>query len=175
MSDRVDVIREKLYGEEGTAVFAILDGASVQGLLQKLADLQPEHVCLYRGELEPDVEEVAPYLVKLDREAPFTNWVLDRGWGNHWGIFAESGADLATLRNHFRRFLTVHDASGKPLLFRYYDPRVLRTYLPTCNAEELKTMFGPLQAYMMENEDAAAVERFKLKNGSLAKTVEKVS
>jgi hypothetical protein len=175
MSDRVDVIRGKLFRDEGGAVFAILDGASVQGLLQKLADLQPEHVCLYRGELEPDMAEVAPYLVKLDKEGQFTNWVLDRGWGNHWGVFAESNSDLNALRNHFRRFLTVHDASGKPLLFRYYDPRVLRTYLPTCNAEELKAMFGPVESYMMEDESAAGILRFRLKSGALAKSVEPVS
>ena len=48
-------------------------------------------MCLYRGELQPDMAEVAPYLVKLDRDAPFTDWVLDRGWGNHWGVFAEIG------------------------------------------------------------------------------------
>ena|SRR5271165_1138239 len=175
MSGRVDVLRERLYREEGSAVFGVLDGASVPGLLQKFADLQPEYVCLYRGELEPDMAEVAPYLVKLERDGPFTDWVLDRGWGNHWGVFAESSVDLATLRRHFRGFLTVHDESGKPLLFRYYDPRVLRTYLPACNAEELKTIFGPLQSYMMEDESALGLARFRLKNGSLAKSVEQIS
>lgn len=171
MSDRSDALREKLYGEEGSAVFAILDGASVPGLLKQLAEQQPEHVCLYRGELEPDMAEVAPYLVKLEHDAPFTEWVLDRGWGNHWGVFADSGADLDTLRRHFRRFLTVHDENGKPLLFRYYDPRVLRTYLPTCNVEELNTMFGPVQAYVVEDEGGAAMLRFRVKNGSLVRQV----
>ena len=88
---------------------------------------------------------------------------------------AESGADLHSLRQHFRGFLTVHDASGKPLLFRYYDPRVLRTYLPTCSGEELNTMFGPVDAYLMEDESGAALLRFRLKNGTLAKQVEQVS
>ena len=60
----------------------------------------------------------------------------------------------------------MHDPTGKPLLFRYYDPRVLRVYLPTCNAEELKTLFGPVQAYIMEDESGAAMLRFRLKNGT---------
>ena len=119
--------------------------------------------------------EVAPYLVKLDGDSPFTEWVLDKGWGNHWGVFAESGADLHSLRQHFRGFLTVHDASGKPLLFRYYDPRVLRTYLPTCSGEELNTMFGPVDAYLVEDESGAALLRFSLKNGTLVKQAEQVS
>ena len=44
MSDRVDAIREKLYREEGGSIFAVLDGASVPGLRQKLADQEPEHI-----------------------------------------------------------------------------------------------------------------------------------
>jgi len=174
MSDRVDAIRGKLYGEEGASIFAILDGASVPGLLQKLADQEPPHVCLYRGTLEPDMAEVAPYLVRLDRDMPFTDWVLDRGWGNHWGIFAETAADLNSLRGHLRTLLKVHDSDGKPLLFRYYDPRVLRVYLPTCNGEELNTMFGPVDAYWTEDESGAALLRFRLKNGILAKQVEQI-
>ncbi len=175
MSDRVDAIRGKLYRNEDASIWTILDGASVPALRQQLADLEPEHVCLYRGDLEPDMEEVAPYLVKLEREAPFTEWVLKQGWGNHWGVFAETGEDLIALRKHFRRFLTVHDQSGKGMLFRYYDPRVLRVYLPTCNDQELQTMFGSVQSYMMEDDNPASMIRFRLKGGSLAKQVEPVS
>jgi len=174
MSDRVDVLRDKLYGEDGGGVFAILDGASVPGLQQKLIDHEPPNVCLYAGDLKPDMKEVAPYLVKLDREGPFTDWIFERGWGQHWGVFVESGADLTVLRRHLRSFLKVHDPSGKPLLFRYYDPRVLRVYLPTCNAEELKTLFGPVQAYAMEDESGAGLLRFRLKNGALAKQTEQI-
>ena len=172
MSDRAEAVREKLYREEGGAIFVILDGASVPGLLQKLVDEEPEHICLYRGELEPDMAEVAPYLIKLAPEAPFTEWVLDRGWGNHWGIFAETSADLRALRQHFRSFLTVHDPDGKPMLFRYYDPRVLRVFLPTCSTDDLTKMFGPVDSYAMEDQEGAAMVRFRMKNGSLVKQAE---
>jgi Domain of unknown function (DUF4123) len=174
MSDRVDAIREKLYREEGATIWAVLDGASVPGLLQQLADHEPEHICLYAGELQPDVAEVAPYLVKLEAKAPFTEWLIEKGWGQHWGVFAETGEDLRSLRKHFRSFLTVYDETGKSMLFRYYDPRVLRVHLPTCNGEELKTMFGPVQSYMMEDENPAAILRFRLKSGSLVKQSEPV-
>jgi hypothetical protein len=175
MSDRVDAIRGKLYREESATIWAILDGASVPGLLQQLADQEPEHICLYEGELKPDIAEVAPYLVKLEDKAPFTEWVLEKGWGEHWGVFAETGGDLIAMRKHFRSFLTVYDQSGKGMLFRYYDPRVLRVYLPTCNDDELKKMFGPVQSYMMEDEKPAAMLRFRLKNGALVKQAEPVS
>jgi hypothetical protein len=48
--------------------------------------------------------------------------------------------------------LLVSDENGKTFYFRFYDPRVLRVYLPTCNAEELDMFFGPVRNFFMENE-----------------------
>jgi len=72
---------------EGFSTFAILDGASAPGLLKQLYEHEPEYCCLYRGELEPDLAQVAPYLVKLVKDHPFTYWLLGKGWGDSWGIF----------------------------------------------------------------------------------------
>jgi hypothetical protein len=46
---------------------------------------------------------------------------------------------------------------------------VLRTYLPTCNAEELATVFGPVEYYMLEAEDPNTALRFSVSSGSLRK------
>jgi len=156
----VESLNRHLFPEEGMNVYAVLDAASVPNLLLKIYDLEPEHVCLYRGELKPDMAEVAPYLIRLMPNSEFTKCVIGEGWGEHWGIFAISQADLHSLRNHFRRFLMVHDSDGKPLYFRYYDPRVLRVYLPICNDEELKTVFGPVISYLVEDEDPKSGRKF---------------
>jgi len=55
------------------------------------------------------------------------------------------------------------------MLFRYYDPRVLRIYLPTCNAGELSTIFGPITGYIVEDADPWTLLRFSLDSGSLSK------
>jgi len=162
-----EILKGHLFGQEEISVFAVLDGASVPDLLQRLYEQQPEHECLYRGDLKPDLAEMAPYLVRLEPVSDFTSWVIGQGWGNHWGIFALSGADLRAMRQHFRRFLVVYDTNAKPMYFRYYDPRVLRVYLPTCNAEELATVFGPVTAYLVEDEAPNAMFRFRTAGGSL--------
>jgi hypothetical protein len=163
----IQLLSDYLFADEEASVYAVLDGASIKGLLAQFDEHQPERVCLYRGELAPDMAHVAPYLVKLEDESPFADWVLGKGWGEHWGIFAVSGADLAAMRRHFRSFLTVHDPTGKPLLFRYYDPRVLRVFLPTCNADELGKLFGPVTAYVMEDEQPGTALRFQQLDGVL--------
>jgi hypothetical protein len=152
---------EHLFSQPETNLFAVLDGASIPELPQVLWEHEPEHVCLYRGELEPDMAEVAPYLVKLEYDHPFTKMVCEQGWGKHWGIFVIIPAEinLRDLRQHFRRFLMVYDPDGKLIYFRYYDPRVLRVYLPTCNAEDINIVFGPISCYMLEDEDSSFLLR----------------
>ncbi|MBN2592657.1 MAG: DUF4123 domain-containing protein [Sedimentisphaerales bacterium] len=164
-----------LFSQPQTNVFAILDGASVEQLPQLLWEYEPQNVCLYRGELEPDMASVAPYLVKLEFDHRFTKLVCEKGWGKHWGIFAITPADvdIRALRQHFRKFLMVLSPENKTLYFRYYDPRVLMVYLPTCNAEEMKTLFGPVSNYIVEDEDSSVLLRLSY-DGEKVRT-EKIS
>ena len=148
-------------------IYAVLDGASIPDLRMKLYEMRPQHYCLYRGELEPDIAEVAPYLVRMVAGTDFSNWVLTEGWGKHWGIFAQSRYSLEEMRKHLRTFLTVHDETGKPLLFRYYDPRVLRAFLPTCNEEELKNFFGIILNFALEDENPQVMLSFFSPKGEL--------
>ena len=165
--DLMRAVGRQLFEIPNANAFAVLDGASVPALLDGLHRHEPEHVCLFPGDLEPDMAEVAPYLVQLAPEHDFTRWVIEEGWGNHWGIFAVAPADLRHLRRHLRQFLTVEGPAGKPLYFRFYDPRVLRTYLPTCNADETRLLFGPVSLYVMEGEDPNVLVRFALEQSLL--------
>ena len=95
----VQAVKAQLFSAQGTRAFTILDGASVPDLPANMASFNPEQICLYRGELEPDMAEVAPYLAFLERDAPFTDWVIGKGWGQHWGIFGVTRADLVPRRS----------------------------------------------------------------------------
>ncbi len=167
MKNFIEQLSQHLFADEHAHTYAVLDGAMIPELLPKLYEREPEYECLYRGELAPDIAEVAPYLVLLESASNFTNWILEHGWGKNWGIFATSAADLRQMRRHFRTFLIVHDEEGTPLYFRYYDPRVLRVYLPTCNAEELTEMFGSVTSYLLEDEDSNTALRFRVESGSI--------
>lgn len=165
MKDYVQPLSQHLFAEPEAATFVVLDGASAPGLLKSLHQLKPEHICLYRGELTPDMAQVAPYLVRLQPEADFTAWVLEEGWGNHWGIFAVAPANMTAMRKHFRTFLMVKNPEGKQVYFRYYDPRVLRLYLPTCNEAETKVIFGPVTRYFCEDEKPQTLLLFRPEAG----------
>ena len=165
---------EKLLFRKDAYTYAILDGASVPDLPNILFELAPSSVCLYQGELAPDLVYVAPYLVQLLPETPFTDWLLSECWGKHWGIFAQSPLSLTSMRKHFRLLLTVYDESGNPMLFRYYDPRVLSQFLKTCQQNELETVFGNVRYYFSELPEELELSRFNFYNNKLKETKLKI-
>jgi hypothetical protein len=71
------------------------------------------------------------------------------------------------LYKHFRRFLTVNTEDGQKLYFRYYDPRVLRVFLPTCDSAQLSEFFGSIKYFFAEDEDPEFILRFSLQNRTL--------
>jgi hypothetical protein len=144
----------------GADVWAIVDGASDRQIHWSLTNSHLTHSCLYSGQLPPVLEEVAPYLVQLYSDDGVTRRLIEEGWGKSWGVFLKCGASMHNLRRHLRGFLTVHDESGRRLVFRYYDPRVLRAYLPTCTTDELRTVFGPIECFWTEGEDRRAMLQF---------------
>jgi hypothetical protein len=147
------LFRPTLLLAQDHVVYALLDGARDRRIHVAVRDAGLPSVCLFSGALDPAMAAAAPYLVQLRPGAPFLRFILQNGWGNAWGIFALAMATVEEMRRHFRRFLRVVDENGKRLFFRYYDPRVLRLYLPTCTEDELKTMFGPVERFSLEAED----------------------
>lgn len=143
-------------------VFAILDGAQIPDLRMKLYELKPVHYCLFSGELEPDMQEVAPYMVRLLPGTPFTEWLLNEVWGKNWGIFAQTRETVLEMRKHFSSLITVYNEEGNPLIFRYYDPRVWRKFLPTCQPDEVKSIFGKVDTFLVESEDKENLVQYEL-------------
>ena len=47
----------------------------------------------------------------------------------------------------------VKSPSGKQVYFRFYDPTVLRLFLPTCLSKEIEEFFGPVKQILMEADD----------------------
>lgn len=155
----------------GTQMYSLLDAARGEALLNLLKLVKTPYCSLFTGKLATDLAAVAPYLVQLDREAEFTNRLVEQGWGESWGIFLGASATLTELQEHFRQLLLVKDEAGRPLHFRYYDPRVLRLYLPTCNAVELRTVFGPISNYQLEDENKNQLLYYSLAGSRLDSSV----
>ncbi len=156
-------------------VFTIADGAQDKRLYGAVDASRQDRWCLYSvdrrwggRDLPWQLLMTSPYLVELDPEEEFTRYLLRNGWDHNWGIFFRSDADMQKVRRHFRDLLTVRDDKGRILMFRYYDPRVLRAYLPTCLPGELRQLFGPVDMFIVPGDDPETAIVFRLDDGRLS-------
>jgi RimJ/RimL family protein N-acetyltransferase len=153
----------------GPQVHLLVDGARCPDAVSLIRHGKLEYGCLFSGRLTPRLQAAAPYLVHLAAASPLTLELLSRTWGNSGGILTVARADvtLDQQRRHFKKFLRVQDEGGRVLQFRFYDPRVLRIYLPTCTMEELQRFFGPVTRIVMEAQDSAMPHDYALQHGAL--------
>ena len=167
-----DDLAEQLWphgdSPDGTQVHAVVDAARDPRIFPMIVGTGLEHCCLFAGSLTPDLHRTAPHLVHLAAASDFTREFLRLGWGQSWGIMAIAPPDvtLQQLRRHFRSLLRVRHESGRFLLFRFYDPRVLHGYLPTCTPAELKRLFGPVRAFVYDTPDGGAPIRHEFPGAS---------
>jgi hypothetical protein len=132
----------------GAPLFAVIDAAR-EGVATEL--LQPSRLRyqqLFEGQAADPSAAHIPVLVELGQASSqvvgtdtqtFLETLLRSGWGNSWGIFCTSQSTFEDLLGHFRSFLLMQ--------IRFYDPRVLRALLPTCERSEEHTseLQSPLQ------------------------------
>lgn len=170
---RIDAIEKHLWPQGASPdVWMIVDCARDQyRIFRFLLACHLEQTCLYSGAIPPALEMAAPYLLQLEHQNEETRRLIEMSWGNSWGVFLRSPTNMRGLREHLRKFLIVHDSSGRRMAFRYYDPNVLQVYLPTCTGAELRTVFGPIDSFW--TEDAKNMDQmleFQAEAGRLTKT-----
>jgi hypothetical protein len=51
---------------------------------------------------------------------------------------------------------------GRKAIFRFYDPRVMRMFIPTCDADQRKQFFGQIQHIFVESDTPTVITRFSV-------------
>jgi|ERR1041385_4662742 hypothetical protein len=146
---------EELLAARPGILFSLLDSAREPGIPDLLKESSLRHESLYVGDVGQELEDVAPYLVELRRDSALLTQLAHRAWGLSWGLFLTSDAGFEDVHRHLRRFLKVETEDGRQLYFRFYDPRALRIFLPTCTPDQLTEFFGPIREFVMEAESPA--------------------
>jgi Domain of unknown function (DUF4123)/FHA domain len=144
----LDVLRN----QEG--LYAVLDTARSERILTLLHESVEDHRSLYEGPQGTALADVAPYLVHLPKGSNLLECLVQEGWGIHWGIYITSTSSLLETRRHLRKFLMV-DLEGNEgrFYFRFYDPRVLQTFLATIVPSQQAEFFGPITQFIHEGPD----------------------
>lgn len=144
---------QDLLAKDFQPLYALLDAAREPSVLKVILESKEEHQSLYEGPQGAQLAHFAPYLIRVPQESALLDTLVQQAWSKSWGVFVTCDMPLKELRTHFRHFLTVKLPDGSQVYFRYYDPRVLRLFLPTCFPEETTQFFGPVKHFLMEAED----------------------
>ncbi|MBX3438077.1 MAG: DUF4123 domain-containing protein [Planctomycetaceae bacterium] len=140
----IDELRARITS--GDAVYALLDACDEPRIPARMREIGSDRAAsLYRGAAERDYWAIAPYVAQLDEQ--LLSWIMNDLAGSPWGVFVVADVSLPQLRKHFRRFLLVEGPDGRQLYFRFYDPRVLPTFLQTCTPSEAEQFFGPVTGF----------------------------
>lgn len=163
--DLADQLRSHIRLASGESLYGVVDGAQDLELAYEAKCLYGQEIrSLFEGPPAAALAEVAPYAVLIDPDSSYlTNWA-DR-WGTNAGILLTTTAGFDELQAHLRKIFIAEDESGQEYFFRYYDPRVLRVYLPTCVDSEIDEFFGPLRSIFLESDLAAEMLHCRSTNG----------
>jgi Domain of unknown function (DUF4123)/Inner membrane component of T3SS, cytoplasmic domain len=159
--ERAEVALAALREEAVAApLYALVDGARERRILELLRESVEEARSLYDGVEGEALAHVAPYLVRIREGSRLLEALVREGWGKRWGVWLTSRMALNEVRRQLRRFLMVElEARRGRVYFRFYDPRTLTVFVPTCTPRQADEFFGGIDAFFAEG-DRGALERF---------------
>lgn len=146
--------------------YGVVDGAQ-DARLMALAQTCANHVCLISGSLDSELAPALPWLVELRPDERLLNIWQQEGAGRNWGIALKSPMDLQHVKFHLKKFLNAKLPDGTLAIFRFYDPRVLRTYMHAATSEEIKPWFSGIERYSVESDQPGHYHDFHLSGGIL--------
>jgi Domain of unknown function (DUF4123) len=150
-----------------SANYVVLDRARVLGKFEEGFNLNNSGLSLFYEKGEKIFSNAGPYLFKYDISTEFAKWLYEAGWGNFWGIFIATPLNFDNLLRHCRRFLKVKTEDKEQLFFRFYDPRVLKIFLPTCERDQIQEFFGEIDNFFVEGINRGEVNRYSHQDGVL--------
>jgi Domain of unknown function (DUF4123) len=148
-----EALREEIRLAPGESLYGIVDSARDLDLAFEAKCLYHQEILsLFQGDAAEAVADVAPYLLMIDPSGGYLeNWANHKG--KSAGILLTTSADRNNLYAHLRQIFVVEDEEHQQFFFRYYDPRVLRNFLPTCTPEQLAEFFGPVRVWVSESAE----------------------
>jgi len=142
-------------------LFAVLDAARDDRILELLRQSVEAHDSLYEGIQGEHLAMVAPYLVgPFQEDSVLLDRLIMEGWGQRWGSYVTSREPFKEVRRHLRRFLMVElEEAAERVYFRFYDPWVMQIFLPTCSERQKQDFMGRSSAIFAE-DSARELTRF---------------
>ena len=141
-------------------LYAVLDAAQDPRILGLLTQAKCEYALLFDQQTAPELLPFAPYLAFLPADSPMLETLLDLGWTQSWGIFLAAGVSGTELLQRLRGLLVADLPDGRECLFRFYDPRVLRTIFANPTEPQAEAFFSGVRWYLLPGKEPQTADAF---------------
>lgn len=144
-------------------LYAVVDAAKDYRLASAARDILGEPLRPLLTKAPRFMERVGPYVTPIrcaERGARYLElWAEYHG--DNAGIFFFTRSWPQAVRSHLISIFEVYDESKQMFFFRFYDPRVIRDYLPTCTAKECREFFGPIRCFLVDGEEPDTMHLYR--------------
>lgn len=151
----------------GERPYVVVDGARALDVVHAARDSYGLQILsLFEQPGATRLADVAPYLVIAEPSSGFLDLWAER-LGSCTGILVVTAICVRELRGHLRRLFVATDEDEEEYFFRFYDPRVLRAFLPTCSGQQAREFFGPIRRVLVETERPGRIVDYSLDHAGL--------
>lgn len=142
--------------------YLLLDGAQIDDLFRRVYELEaaPEFHLLYQQTQYADLADVGPMLIRAESDSDLYS-EFQTHWMRNAGVALESAMPEALVVEHLRSLVHLRGGGETTLLFRYYDPRVLRLWLGSLGHAELARFMGPISAMQVFDPDTGLTKLYQ--------------
>lgn len=150
-----------------TMPFVLIDCAGLPGGASELPRATfSELESLFTGELASELADVSGYLGQLKALDANTEKLLQQWFAKGLAMVLElaphapgqAALGFAELRRHLRKFNVIYGPNGKPMYWRYYDPRTLPDTLRVLQPDQLQAFFGPVRSFSLQGADGQVMQ-----------------
>ncbi len=128
--------------------YAVVDLAVVDDLGLPLSRCLPSiALSLFSASFPAEVIYAGPWVVDLGQAEGFAERLAALSPDLPWGYIIRCNIDIVSLRHSLRRFNLIEIPNPpREVLFRYWDPRVLRVFLQVGTPHSVKRFFDFIEA-----------------------------
>jgi pSer/pThr/pTyr-binding forkhead associated (FHA) protein len=146
---------QALY-REGEPVFALLD-AIRDSRIPAFLDASGEQY-----QRVDAANSASPFLVLVPPQSQLLDVLIKDGWNHGWGFYFTASIGFENALWHWRSFVTLRNANGQPVTFRFWDPRVMRAVVPAMTPSEATGFFGLISRFIVEGDQPELAVEFSL-------------
>lgn len=123
--------------------YAVIDLAVAEDMQALVTRLPPDAgETLLARSMPAKVRAVGPWLVQLAQAPQVAAALAKMDAGVPWGYYLHSPVAMTSLRQSLRRFnLAQLPDAERPVLFRYWDPRVMQVWLDVATDHQRRQLF----------------------------------